>query len=231
MRKRKKTKFHCFDCQGATDINRARIDHLRSLGLNLHDQTAIEFGAGARGELTSFLESQGCDVTITDARKENVSEHLRRHPLRKGYVLDINRDIEPDKVFDISFCYGVLYHTDRPEQALINFQKHCRKLLLLETRVCHQDNGQINLCEERLLYNQSYTKTGCRPSRIWIFEKLKSLFPYVYVTKTQPRHIEFPLNWPTDHHNCRIVFVASYTPILNNYLSDRLINKLEISGI
>lgn len=222
-----KSKFRCFERKEAIEINRARIDHLRSLGLDIQNKTVIEFGAGPKGDFTSFLESQNCEVTITDARRKNVSEHLRRNPLRRGYVLDLNKETEPEKEFDVSFCYGVLYHTDKPEQALINFQKHCRQLLLLETQVHYQENDRINLYKEgrSRLFNQSHTGVGCRPSRRWIFEKLKSLFPHVYLTKTQPRHGDFPLRWPTDKRVCRSVFVASYTPILNDYLSETLLNR------
>jgi hypothetical protein len=66
---------------------------------------------------------------------------------------------------------------------------------------------------------------GCRPTRPWVFNRLKRLFAHVYATKTQPAHEEFPLDWtvtPPKGVFHRAVFVASRRPLSKPLLLDHL---------
>jgi FkbM family methyltransferase len=206
--------FEVFDCQAAIEINKARQGHLASLGLELAQQSVLEVGSGV-GLHTSFFEELGCKVLSTDARPENVAEHLRRYPYRKVEVADL---IVPDShkrfgEFDIIYCYGTLYHLSNPSLCIKELSSVCRKFFLIETCVSPVDNGEINPTNEnRRNPNQSIEGIGCRPSREWVMAELKKYFPFVYVTTTQPDHHEFPLNWPAPvkgRVNTRSVFVAS----------------------
>ncbi len=66
-----------FDKPIYDDLNRARMDHLASLGLDLAGASVLEVGAGV-GRLTGFFLERGCRVTATDSREENLVELRRR---------------------------------------------------------------------------------------------------------------------------------------------------------
>ena len=73
---------------------------------------------------------------------------------------------------------------------------------------------------------------GCRPTRPWVFNSLKRLFSHVYITRTQPWHEEFPIDWrgapPANNTGLyRSVFVASRRPIANTFLADHLVDVQE----
>jgi len=211
--------FAVFDDRDAIEINKARLDHLASLGLDLADKSVLEVGSGV-GKHTPFFEKLGCRVMSTDARPENVAENLRRHPHREGRVevadLNITGSHTKFGLFDVIYCYGTLYHLSNPRGCLQELAGNCKDLFLLETCVNSYDNNDINcLPEENQWKNQSYDGTGCRPARNWIVSELKKHYPYVYCTRTQPSHRDFPLSWPADAReltNTRAVFVASKIP-------------------
>ena len=212
-------------------INQARQDHLTSLGLNLTNQSVLEVGAGV-GWHTLFFERLGCTVLSTDARPENVREHLRRYPHRLGRVevADLTVPASHDHFgqFDVVYCYGTLYHLSNPALCICDLSKICRSFFLLETCVSLQDNSKTNLIRENHRDpNQSFHGFGCRPSRDWVMAELHRHFTFVYLTVTQPDHPEFPLAWPvvlpSGIQNARAVFVASRQTLNLPTLSPRLL--------
>ncbi len=106
--------------------------------------------------------------------------------------------------------------------------KHCTKMLLLETCVSPGQDKAINLCEEvQENPTQSYSGTGCRPTRPWLLETLKRYFDYVYIPKTQPSHPEFPTDWTDSSlddstHLKRAIFIASRQELKNPLLLTEL---------
>lgn len=209
--------FKSFDGHEAIQLNRARQDHLESLGLSLNNQTVLEVGA-AVGWHTAFFEKRRCTVISTDARPENVAEHQRRYPHRQGRVKIADPMIPSSHddlgQFDIVYCYRTLYHLSDPAMCIRELSKACRKLFLLETCVNSGDNGAINLVLEVTTdLNHSVHWVGCTPGRDSVMAELGKHFPCVYVTVTQPNHVEFPLVWPAalsrKVRNARAVFVAS----------------------
>jgi hypothetical protein len=114
--------------------------------------------------------------------------------------------------FDIVFCYGLLDRLADPEAALGMLARRCDGLFLLETCVAFGDDEAVNPLDD-----------GCRPTRAWLFHRLKSLFPYVYAPRTQPAHEEFPLDWTAPPPGlARAVFVASRHPLASPLLLDEL---------
>lgn len=217
--------------------NARRLEHLASLGLDLQGKRVLEVGAGA-GELTGFFLDRDATVTSTEPRPENCrlfAETLRTYR-SIGYAKAANctlvtADIEGiDRriaaTFEIVFCYGLLYHLADPEAALAALAKRCSGLFLLETCVAFGDHEAINPVDpDRNVPSQSFEGRGCRPTRPWIFNRLKSLYPHVYVPRTQPAHEEFPLDWaapPPASGFTRAVFVASRQPLSNPVLLDAL---------
>jgi SAM-dependent methyltransferase len=209
--------FAVFFEPDAVQINEARLRHLASLGLDLENKTVLEVGAGI-GLLTEFFEKRGCIVLSTEGRPENVAEFRRRYPNRKVELLDLEpaADLIHLGMFDVIFCYGLLYHVSTPERVLASLSKICREVILLETCVTP---GSETACyieaEDKDNKNQAMSGHGCRPTRPWVMDILHSYFGYAYVTKTQPRYIDFDLDWvnPVSKKNHRAVFVGSKMPL------------------
>ena len=207
------SKSFVFDQANSLRINKARLEHLASLGLDLQNRSVLEVGAGI-GSLTSFFEERGCRVVATEVREENVAENRARHPWRTVHQIDLNTPDGHSHLgsFEVIFCYGILYHLPHPELAIADLSRLCTELFLLETCVYPFDNGLINsVSEDVFAVDQSYQGAGCRPARDWIFSELSKHFPFVYVTSSQPDHLEYPTDWNSTPlpQRSRSVFIAS----------------------
>ena len=208
--------------------NQRRQEHLATLGLPLDRRTVLEVGAGI-GDHTPFFLDRKCSVTSTDGRADLVSVIKVRHPSVSTFEWDMESappvQLRPHQVV---YCYGLLYHVKNPDFVLGHLAELTLELLLLETCVSFGNDFAINIVDEYAEDpTQAMSGKGCRPTRRWIFSKLKSLFPYAYVTSTQPWHEEFPVNWDTDANLnallSRSVFVASRQPLSLGSLSDQLL--------
>jgi SAM-dependent methyltransferase len=217
--------------------NARRQEHLAMLGLELSNRTVLEVGAGV-GDHTTFFLDRDCKVTSVEPRTENckvfaatMAKHLRMGYAKAAACTLVEADVESigEKVsgsFDIVYCYGLLYHVGDPGAVLKSLAQKCDDLLLLETRVSSGSGESIHaVLEDKGLPSNTVHGQGCQPTRPWIVNRLKQLFPHVYVPRTQPAHEEFPLDWTIDFPASRItraVFVASRRPLLNSMLLDRL---------
>jgi hypothetical protein len=206
--------------------NQRRQEHLASLGLPLDGRSVLETGAGI-GDHTSFFLDRGCTVVVTEARPENLDYLRGRFPSLDVAMLDLDR---PESSFghrcEIVYCYGTLYHLARPAEALAFLAERCDDLLLLETWVSPADGESVEIVPEvQSMPSQSFSGHGSRPTRAWVRARLGDHFPHVYLTRTQPWHEEFPLDWPSAagaRRPTRAVFVASRTPIDNPALTDEI---------
>ena len=222
---RDKSPFATFLTDEALAINRARQVHLASLELPIAGKSVLEVGAGI-GLHTKFFEDLNCRILSTDGRIENVAEMRRRYPMRNIQLLNLQEIEEYHQLghFDIVYCYGLLYHTTEPEKILQGLAAICREMILLETCVTPGSHLDMHLIREGPSYSQALGGIGCRPTRPWIMEKLRAFWGYAYVTRTQPRHPEFDLDWviPPKQLNHRAVFVGSKRPLNNLNLLDYL---------
>jgi ubiquinone/menaquinone biosynthesis C-methylase UbiE len=194
--------------------------------LDLHGATVLEVGAGI-GDHTSFFIDRGCKVVSTEARESNLEIIRSRYPDIEVRHLDCdNPDPDFNERFDIVYCYGLLYHLNKPAEAIDFMSRRCKKMLLLETCVSVGDGDSIHLCaEDPNNPTQAISGRGCRPTRYWVFNQLKKHFEFVYLPMTQPNHEEFPIDWtvaPDPNMFTRAVFIAS---------RQRLDNKLLIEEI
>lgn len=214
--------------------NQRRQEHLATLNLPLAKKTVIEIGAGI-GDHTSFFLDRECSVTSSDGRPELLSILKERFPESTTMVWDIETPppVELGK-YQVVYAYGILYHTSRPETALMHLSSICSEMLLLETCVSYGSESLINLISEVVDDpTQALRGTGCRPTRVWVFTALKKFFPFVYVTKTQPWHPEFPTDWlnppPVGKKDllARSIFVASRYELTNDNLVSWLIHQQE----
>lgn len=203
--------------------NQSRLGHLATLGLDLSAKSVLEVGAGI-GDHTGFYLERGCRVTVTDARPENLAIIRRRfagNAMVEVQLLDLDDPRSLSGTFDVVHCYGLLYHLRQPAQALPFLAAHCGSILLLETCVSRGDEIAVNpVAEPFHVYSQAFYGTGCRPTRPWVWSSLKEHMPHVYVSRTQPDHEEFPLDWdaPPENPNSlmRAVFVASRKDLAGN---------------
>lgn len=218
-----------FSSENYQEVNRVRLDHLASLGLDLEGRTVLELGAGI-GDLTQFFIDRGCAVTSTEGRPENLAVLQRRFPSIDTMLLDLEnpprRSPFPEP-FDIVFAYGILYHLGNPEQALTYMSNRTGGMLLVETHVSFGDKDLVHYCDD-VLHDptQSVSGQACRPTRQWIFNRLSEQFEHVYMPVTQPAHPRlYPENWrkrPDGKPLARAVFVASRTPLGSPQLVGRV---------
>jgi hypothetical protein len=192
-------------------------------------KTVLEVGAGI-GDHTNYFLDRDCKVTITEARDENLRHLRNRFPESDVRFLDMEAPQLDSPQFEVVHCYGLLYHLGDPERAIDFLAAKCSGMLLLETCVSFGDTAEIRrISESRRDPTQAFSGAGSRPTRRWLFEKLSSLFPYVYVPTTQPNHEEFPLDWTSPESAppgpTRAVFVASRQPIEGDVLKTTLLDR------
>ena len=203
--------------------NQRRLEHLASLGLDLFNKRVLEVGAGI-GDHTTFYLDRGCEVLTSDARPENVLALQERFSGTTGArvaIIDMNKPLVLDESFEIVHCYGLLYHLENPDVALEYLCRHCDGLLVLETCVSYGDEVLLNPIKEPAdQFSQAFNGTACRPTRSWVVHHLSRFMPHVYVSRTQPAHPEFPLDWSVKENDLdqlkRAVFVASREVLDNN---------------
>lgn len=211
-------------------INQRRLEHLASLNLPIPGSTVLEVGAGI-GDHTSFFIDRRCEVVSTEARSDNLEIIRTRYPNITVELLDLDApNPKFQGVFDIVYCYGLLYHLKKPAEAITFIAEKTKKMLLLETCVSFGEEAGIHFCEEPTVNpTQSFSGTGCRPTRIWIYEQLKQHFKYVYLPVTQPSHEQFPIEWNNQQTQkdqwdlARSVFIASREPLSNPLLTEELL--------
>lgn len=202
-----------FKTAGYQAINKARLDHLDNLGLNLYSKSVLELGAGV-GDLTQFWLDRRCTVTCVEGRYTNAKQIRDRYGDQLDRVSIFVQDLDhPDWAMtrhDIVFAYGTLYHLLNPIAALARWTQSTRDLLLLETVVSR---------DETILRDEDpASATACLGgkcqwlSRAELALALCKLFPCVYEPVAPPKHEEFPSNWdklPAGDGLVRQVYVCS----------------------
>ena len=174
----------------------------------------LDLGCGP-GDHTGFYLERGCSVFAVDAREECIRAVQARYPGVGTAQIDLNT---PDALrslgtFDVVHCYGLLYHLEQPAVGIANIAEVCSDLLLLESCVSTGRDEEFYSARELAEdFTQSVSGCGCRPTRRWLFKSLQNFFPFVYQTRTQPHHPEFPLDWSNasdDQGLIRIVLISS----------------------
>jgi SAM-dependent methyltransferase len=215
--------FGVFLASDAKAINRARQQHLASLDLDLGGKKVLEVGAGI-GLHTPFFLERGCEVTVTDGRAENVAEIARRLPTVRTAMVDLEADKSLGELgrFDIVYCYGLLYHLGNPERALARLAEVCDGMLLLETAVSPGNHDELLFVRDPDYLNQAVSGVGCRPTRLWVLNRLRMLFGHAYIPHTQPDHVDVPFDWkqPPIQLMYRSIFVGSRAPLSQPTLAD-----------
>lgn len=219
-----------FLTEGYQRHNRCRQEHLASLGLPLQNKSVLEVGAGI-GDHTQFFLDRQCAVTCIEGRAENMMRLKIAHPTVTMLEVDLDSPAWPLSQYQIVYAYGILYHLRYPADALCRWAGACSEILLLETCV-NSKLGRVLVTgtEDSDSLTGSLQGRYCRPSRRWVWTELGRYFPHVYLSKTQPNHAEFPVDWSTLAEALlepagliRAIFVASREELQNPFLSKELL--------
>jgi SAM-dependent methyltransferase len=205
-----------FDTPAALAINRARLDHLASLGLRLDRRRVLDVGCGV-GHLAQFFVARGCSVLALDGREANLESLRSRYPGLEARLVDLDHEpLVPFGRFEIVFCYGLVYHLENPLAGLRSIAAVCDDLLLLETLVCDSAQSVMVMVDEPRVQNQALGQLGSRPSPGYVVMALNRVgFPFVYAPREPPDHPDFRFEWRNDLsisrgvNNLRCIFVAS----------------------
>jgi SAM-dependent methyltransferase len=212
-------------------INHARLAHLESLELPFEGKVVLDVGCGV-GHLAQFFVNRGCKVVCIDGREQNIASLRLRYSGLVAHVANIETEpLSQFGMFDIVFCYGLLYHLENPVSALRNMASVCQEFLLLETMVCDHILPVLRLEDESAAFNQALRGLGSRPSPSYVVLALNRVgFPFVYAPKEPPEYEDFKfewrnnLDWRRDEHNLRCIFIASRTELKNQHLVSLLID-------
>lgn len=212
-----------FDAPEALELNRARIEHLESLNLDLKGKRVLDVGCGV-GHFSKWFIGQGAKVTGLDIRSENLRQAVDRTMME--IIWQSIETIEPDEYpyehrrFDIVFCYGLLYHLENPLRALRHMAALCEGILLLETIVCDHPAPLLMLRKENTaLEDQGVSNLSTVPTPNFVLITLKAIgFPFVYWAP----NIDHPqFQWVAKHYLAcdrngapiRMAFSASREPL------------------
>lgn len=211
--------FHSFDY---IRHNARRLEHLATLNLPIAGRTVLEVGAGI-GDHSSFYIDRGCRITITEARPDNIGYLKSYFPSLDIRILDLDNPVSLGaKTWEIVHAYGILYHLANPESAIRYLSTYCSDMLFLETCVNISKEDTISQEKEKTQgLETSISGNRCDFSRAWVFNRLKENFEHVYLPRTQPFHVDFPIDWNDSNiseRTTRAIFIASRCPIDNDLL-------------
>lgn len=185
-----------FDLPMQSESRVARTEFLRRVvaswqpALGLH--TAFDIGCGV-GYFSAVLRDMGLQVIAADGRAENIAEARRRHPgldFRVGDAEDPS--LSALGTFDLTLCYGLLYHLENPLLAMRNLRALTSKVLLLESMSVPEQQPFLFLLDEGAVEDQSLRAVSWYPSDGAIVKmSYRAGFPHVYRFRELPDHEDF----------------------------------------
>ena len=202
-----------FTTPNALAINRARMEHLRSLRVLKKGDRVLDVGCGP-GLLARYLMDWGCEVVGLDARPDNTRHcpegmQVVTHDVHEPFPKTLG-------VFDAVFCYGLIYHLRDPMAGLRHMALVDAPILLLESIVT--DSQALDTFTQPGFHgpNQALDGMDSYPSPTWFAHDLRVVgYRYVYTPSTPPDYPDYlwePLDsreHQRDGHDLRMVFVAS----------------------
>src|SRR5713226_3420264 len=193
----------------------ARGETIRAVVAELKDalglSTALDAGCGV-GFFAQILQECGLSVGAFDGRMENILEARKRFPeipFEQG-------DVESPGIlalgaFDLTLCFGLLYHLENPMLAIRHLRALTGKGLLLESMCIPGNSAGMVWREEPAAADQSLTDIALYPSEACLVKMLyRAGFAAVYRVAELPDHFvirETPL-----HARRRTVLFAAAVP-------------------
>jgi FkbM family methyltransferase len=154
--------------------------------------TALDAGCGV-GFFSQILQECGLRVEGFDGRTENVIEARKRFPeisFEKGDIE--SADILALGKFDVTLCFGLLYHLENPMLAIRHLRALTGKGLLLESMCIPGSSAGMVWREEPAAADQSLTDIALYPSEACLVKMLyRAGFAGVYRVAELPDHDDF----------------------------------------
>jgi SAM-dependent methyltransferase len=210
-----------FDYQHYERLNRARGEVVTRLLGELKDplqlRTAMDVGCGV-GYFCGLLQSLGFDVTGVDGRRENVEEAARRNPKVSFHTNSVEDPrLRSLGTFDLTFCFGLLYHLENPLLAIRHLHAMTNSLLLVESVIFPGDEPAMVLIDEEIHGDQGLEHIAFYPTEACLIKMFYRVgFAYVYTFRRQPNHSEYG-NTP-ETRRVRTMLAASVMPLDSSHL-------------
>src|SRR6266852_2983226 len=154
--------------------------------------TALDAGCGV-GFFAQTLQECGLSVGGFDGRIENVLEARKRFPESPFEQGDIESPgIAALVKFDLTLCFGLLYHLENPMLAIRHLRALTGKGLLLESMCIPGNSAGMVWREEPAAADQSLTDIALYPSEACLVKMLyRAGFAGVYRVADLPDHDDF----------------------------------------
>jgi FkbM family methyltransferase len=205
-----------FDQRPYLKLIRARGETIRRVVTELRQElglaSALDAGCGV-GFFSRILQECGLDVRGFDGRSENVAEARRRFPA----IAFETGDVESAEIlklggFDLTLCFGLLYHLENPMLAIRRLRALTVKGLLLESMCIPGNQAGLVLREEPSTADQSLTEIALYPSEACLVKMLyRAGFAAVYRVADLPDHDDF--RETTEHARRRTVLFATVAAV------------------
>jgi SAM-dependent methyltransferase len=200
--------------EARTPVVRRVLSELKApLGL----RTAIDVGCGL-GHFANVLHGMGLQVLGVDAREENVTEARRRYPNLRFEVADAeDPQLSRLGVFDVVFCFGLLYHLENPFRALRSLSVMTPKLVMVEG-ICYPSPDPILvLMDEVESRDQGLNYLAHYPSETGLVKMLRHAgCATCYLPSQMPAHAEYQEDRLGFRR--RTILVASKAPLVTELL-------------
>jgi FkbM family methyltransferase len=185
-----------FDRRHYMRLIEARGETIRSAVARLREvlglKTAVDAGCGI-GFFSEILQECGLSVQAFDGRPANVEEARKRFP---GIGFE-RGDIESSEIlalgkFDLTLCFGLLYHLENPMLAIRHLRALTGKGLLLESMCIPGSSAGMVWRTEPAAPDQSLTEIALYPSEACLVKMLyRAGFIGVYRVAELPDHEDF----------------------------------------
>jgi FkbM family methyltransferase len=205
-----------FDQRHYVKLIRARGETIRRVVTELRQAlglaSVLDAGCGV-GFFSRILQECGLDVRGFDGRAENIAEARRRFPA----IAFEQGDIESAEIlklgrFDLTLCFGLLYHLENPMLAIRRLRALTGKGLLPESMCIPGSGAGMVLREEPAAADQSLTEIGLYPSEACLVKMLyRAGFAAVYRVAELPDHDDF--RETPEHARRRTVLFASVAAV------------------
>jgi len=212
-----------FDQEHYALLNSARGDLVKSLLSELIPrlglQTAIDVGCGL-GHFSGLLGSLGLRVTGLDGRKENAEEAQRRFVDATFHAANAEDAIVRSLgAFDLSLCFGLLYHLENPFSVVRNLHAITKNLLLVESVIYQGNDPVMVLVDETSHEDQGLDYVAFYPTEACLIQMLfRSGFRHVYRFASAPDHPDFIST--IERPRVRTILAASRELVETKYLTE-----------
>lgn len=175
-------------------------------------RSCLDVGCGP-GWFAERLSGVGLSVTGIEGRRELLDEAAHRVPAAQFRQANVESATEMGGLgtFDLTCCFGLLYHTENPFAVVRNLAALTEKVLFIESQVLPTDEPILRMVSEGQNHTQGLTFHSLIPSRTTLVKMLQTAgFTWVAEYTGRINHPDF---LDTDErYRRRGVYVAARQP-------------------